>query len=95
MRARLAAQGSEEPPPSGRRPVTVGGRAEEPRGVEELFRYRLIRCVNCDAVLDKLGGVCSYCGYANRRGEVLERARRLTEERRLWWLYDSVDAAGG
>ena len=40
----------------------------EPAALDELSKHRLIRCVNCDAVLGSLGGVCRYCGYANRRG---------------------------
>ena len=64
----------------------------QPKAAEELFRHGLIRCVNCDARLDSLGGVCRHCGYANRRGEVLERAGRLAEERRLWWLHDVIEA---
>ena len=60
--------------------------------LEELFRHRLVRCVNCDAVLSSLGGVCRSCGYANRREDVLGRTVRLAEERRLWWLYDLLNA---
>ena len=62
--------------------------------LEELFRHGLVRCVNCNAVLDSLGGVCRHCGYANRREDVLRGAMRVAEERRLWWLYDAMEGLG-